>query len=64
LQLNVIKQLSSTGRTAEEVAHELGADPEDVFHILHHLAANDRGVRMDKGQEPADERFSISTGQK
>ena len=28
-------------KTAEEIARELNADPEDVFHILRHLAAND-----------------------
>ncbi len=30
-----------TEKTPEEIAHELEADPEDVFHILRHLAAND-----------------------
>jgi glucose-6-phosphate isomerase len=28
-------------KTPEEIAQELGADAEDVFHILRHLAAND-----------------------
>src|SRR5215210_2903533 len=39
LQSSVKKQLSPNGQTAEEIAHLLGADPEDVFHILHHLAS-------------------------
>jgi glucose-6-phosphate isomerase len=32
---------SGPGKTPEEIAQELDADPEDVFHILRHLAAND-----------------------
>jgi glucose-6-phosphate isomerase len=31
---------SGPGKTPEEIAQELGADPEDVFHIMRHLAAN------------------------
>jgi glucose-6-phosphate isomerase len=46
LQSNVKKQLSPNGQTAEEIAHRLGSDPEDVFHILHHLASNDPTVRI------------------
>ena len=30
-----------SGKTPEEIARELDADPEDVFHILRHLAANE-----------------------
>jgi glucose-6-phosphate isomerase len=42
LQGRVKKALASgAGKTPEEIARELGADPEDVFHILRHLAAND-----------------------
>ena len=32
---------AGSGKTPEEIARELNADPEDVFHILRHLAAND-----------------------
>ena len=37
-----VKKLLSTGssKTPEEIARELGADPEDVFHILRHVRAN------------------------
>jgi glucose-6-phosphate isomerase len=31
---------AGSGKTPEEIARELQADPEDVFHILRHLAAN------------------------
>jgi len=58
LQRDVAKQLTDKPKTAEQVAHEIDADPEDVFHILHHLAANERNVRMTKGDEAADDRFS------
>ncbi len=32
---------ASPEKTPEEIARELSADPEDVFHILRHLKAND-----------------------
>jgi len=42
LQGRVKKVLnSSPDKTPEEIARELDADPEDVFHILRHLRAND-----------------------
>jgi glucose-6-phosphate isomerase len=41
LQGRVKKVLGSgPGKTPEEIARELDADPEDVFHILRHLRAN------------------------
>jgi glucose-6-phosphate isomerase len=41
LQRRVQKTLGSgSGKTPEEIARELDADPEDVFHILRHLEAN------------------------
>jgi glucose-6-phosphate isomerase len=58
LQRGVSEQLSESGKTAEEVAHQLGADPEDVFHILQHMARNRRGVQTTKGEGAADDRFS------
>jgi glucose-6-phosphate isomerase len=38
-----VKKVLGTGssRTPEEIAAEVDADPEDVFHILRHLRAND-----------------------
>jgi hypothetical protein len=37
-----VKKILETGpdKTPEEIAGELEADPEDVFHILRHLRAN------------------------
>jgi glucose-6-phosphate isomerase len=52
----------STGqsRSAAEVAGELAADPESVYHVLAHLAANSTEVRQNTGASPADDRFAIS----
>src|SRR4051812_20409744 len=35
-----VKQVAGAGKTPEQIAKELDADPEDVFHILRHLSAN------------------------
>jgi glucose-6-phosphate isomerase len=40
LQQRVKKIPEYSGKTAEEIAGELDADPEEVFHILRHLKAN------------------------
>jgi glucose-6-phosphate isomerase len=40
LQARVKKIPEFAGKTPDEIARELGADPEDVFHILRHLRAN------------------------
>ena len=59
LQQRVREELSSQAKTAEEIAHSIDADPEDVFHLLQHLASNDRRVRVAAGQDAADDRFSV-----
>src|SRR5205807_2245012 len=42
LQARVQKVLASgAAKTPEEIARELDADPEDVFHIVRHLRANE-----------------------
>jgi len=64
LQNQVREQLSESGKTAEEIAQAIDADPEDVFHILHHIASNDPGVGMTKGGEPADDKFFLAPGQR
>src|SRR5207237_4687944 len=47
LQTQVRENLSATaGKTAEEIARSIDADPEDVFHVLRHLAANDARIRV------------------
>jgi glucose-6-phosphate isomerase len=60
LQIRVRENLSaSSGKTAEEIAHAIDADPEDVFHALHHLASNDSEVRFVRGEEATDDKFSL-----
>jgi glucose-6-phosphate isomerase len=60
LQGRVRANLSaSSGKTAEEIAHVIDADPEDVFHALRHLASNHPQVRFVKGEEPSEDKFSL-----
>jgi glucose-6-phosphate isomerase len=53
------KLATGSGKTAEEIAHAVSADPEDVFHLLRHLARNDPRVRVAGGEERVDDRFSL-----
>jgi glucose-6-phosphate isomerase len=44
--------------TAEQVAAEIGADPEEVYFCLCHLASNDSRVTLSNGAGPASDIFS------
>src|SRR5881392_1543760 len=55
-----MKLTDGSGKTAEEIARSIDADPEDVFHVLRHLASNDRHIRVSQGDEPADDQFSCT----
>jgi len=35
------------------------ADPEEVFHVLRHLASNDPHIRVAPGEAPSEDRFSV-----
>jgi glucose-6-phosphate isomerase len=60
LQKQVRAQLAADhGKTAEEIARSIDADPEDVFHLLRHLASNDRTITVTPGEEAVDDRFSV-----
>ena len=59
LQKQVREELSGESKTAEEIARSVDADPEDVFHLLRHLASNDARIKVAVGDEAADARFSI-----
>ena len=63
LQNRVREQLSESAKTAEEIARNVDADPEDVFHILCHLASNDPRVRTIRGGEPSDDRFLLAAAE-
>jgi glucose-6-phosphate isomerase len=54
------KLTGGPGKTAEEIARSIDADPEDVFHVLRHLASNDPRVRVAPGDEPPDDQFSYA----
>ena len=53
------KLVVGEGTTAEEIARSIDADPEDVFHVLRHLASNDPHIRVAPGDEPSEDRFSV-----
>src|SRR4030095_2143049 len=55
LQKQVREQLRvGTGKTAEEIARSIDADPEDVFHTLRHLAGHDSRIRVSPGDPTTD----------
>src|SRR3989475_11084485 len=54
------KLTDGSGKTAEEIARSIDADPEDVFHVLRHLASNDPHMRVSQGDDPADDEFSCA----
>jgi glucose-6-phosphate isomerase len=60
LQKRVREKLSGEGKTAEEIARSVDADPEDVFHLLRHLASNDPWIKVIPGEEAVDDRFSLA----
>jgi hypothetical protein len=45
------------GKTVEEIAQSLESDPEDVFHILRHLAANDPSIQVSGGDTIASQKY-------
>jgi glucose-6-phosphate isomerase len=61
LQKQVGEKLTTgPGKTAEEIARSVDADPEDVFHVLRHLASNDPNIRVLVGDQPAEDQFSLA----
>ncbi len=52
-------QLSAQPRGAEAIAAAIGADPEDVYHSLTHLAAN-RQACVTLGATPAQDEFRLA----
>jgi len=61
LQGAVQAALTPEPQTAETIAAALQADPEAVYHILIHLAANARQVHRAGGTTIAQDQFSRST---
>src|SRR6266511_5063501 len=60
LQKKVTEKLATDReKTAEEIARSIDADPEDVFHVLRHLASNDPQIKLVPGETTVDDRFSL-----
>jgi glucose-6-phosphate isomerase len=51
-------QLTPSAKNAAEIATEINADPEDVYHCLTHLSANGE-VQIAIGASPAEDSFQI-----
>jgi glucose-6-phosphate isomerase len=60
LQTTVRKALSVTPQTAAQIGAALGEDPEAVYHVLVHLAANDRKVTLTSGAGAGDDSFAVA----
>jgi glucose-6-phosphate isomerase len=63
LQSKVQEALAKTGgkpATAEAIASGLNENPEDVFHVLQHLAANKTNVKASNTGSPGEYTFSIA----
>jgi len=60
LQIAVEKTLrEAAGKklSISEIASSTGADPEEVYHVLNHLAANTSKISQNPGTNPAEETF-------
>jgi glucose-6-phosphate isomerase len=55
---SVRSQLTAEAQTADQIATATGADPEDVYHSLTHLAANGQAMAS-LGATPATDTFSL-----
>ncbi len=57
--LNEVRgHLTAESKTAEQIATEIHADPEDVYHCLTHIAANGE-AECSPGGSPAEDQFSL-----
>ena len=60
LQKQVREKLTfGDGKTAEQIAHSIDADPEDAFHVLRHLTGNDSQVGVTAAEQAVDDKFSL-----
>jgi glucose-6-phosphate isomerase len=61
LQKQVREKLTvGSGKTAEDIARSVDADPEDVFHVLRHLASNDPRIQITASEDTVDDKFSVA----
>jgi hypothetical protein len=60
LQKQIIaKLIAGRDETAEEIARSIDAGPQDVFHVLRHLARNDPKIGVTPGEESSEDQFSL-----
>lgn len=61
IQAKVVEKLRSAAapQTAEQLAVAVEADPEEVFHIGRHLAANHTGFLHELGRSPGTDTFAF-----
>ncbi|MGC1481203.1 MAG: glucose-6-phosphate isomerase [Chthoniobacterales bacterium] len=63
LQQKVVKELRSQlgkAKTATEIATTIDEDPEEIFHIAHHLSANNEAISATVGSSPAEDTFTAA----
>ncbi len=63
LQQKVVKELKAQPgkpKTATEIATTIDEDPEEIFHIGRHLAANDPSITSTTGATPAEDTFTAN----
>ncbi len=58
LKLEVEAVIGESPKSASEIASEIGADPEAVYHLLVHLSANQPAIRRHAAPSLDNERFS------
>jgi glucose-6-phosphate isomerase len=46
-------------KTAVQLAAEVEADPEDVYHVLNHMAANASNLQRTESPKPSQETFAL-----
>ena len=59
LQHKVLAAIGVEAKTADAVASSISSDPEAVYHVLEHLAANHPEVRVVRGAGPAADLFAL-----
>jgi glucose-6-phosphate isomerase len=55
-----VLQKSASPLTAEQVAIEISADPEETFHVLVHLANNRAGLTHNLSRTPSEDTFAVA----
>lgn len=57
--ISALEKANTEPQTAPQIAQSLGADPEDTFHVLTHLAANRESIIAEIKPDPAASTFTL-----